>query len=102
MKSAIGVDIRGTNIKIIHTSEEGKVLTRLSEPIPNKPGEPSDNLKNTLIKILKNILPDDVTGIGFGIAGIIDRRNGIVKEPPNIPSINGFPVFYLIQCPKTL
>lgn len=91
MKSAIGVDIGGTNIKVVQVSEEGNILTSMTEPTPTGHGGSSDNIKNVLIKILKNTLKDNVIGIGFGIAGLIDRKNGIVIESPNIPAINGFP-----------
>lgn len=92
MNSAIGVDIGGTNIKVVQVSEEGNILSRMTEPTPTEPGGSSDSIKNVLIKILKNILKDNVIGIGFGIAGLIDRKKGIVIESPNIPTINGFQV----------
>lgn len=92
MKSAIGIDIGGTNIKVVHISEEGDILTSLTEPTPVSPGASSEDVKNVVIKILRNILNDNVIGIGFGIAGLIDRKNGIVIESPNIPAINGFTV----------
>ena len=92
MSSAIGIDIGGTNIKAVQVSETGNVLTSMTEPTPAETSVSPENIKNVLIKILKNILKDDVIGIGFGIAGLIDRKNGIVIESPNIPAINGFPV----------
>lgn len=91
MNSVIGVDIGGTNIKVVQVSEEGNILSSMTEPTPTEPGWSSDSIKNVLIKILKNILKDNVIGIGFGIAGLIDRKKGIVIESPNIPAINGFP-----------
>ncbi len=92
MKSSIGIDIGGTNIKVAQVSEDGNVLTSLTEPTPSEPGGSSESIKNVLIKIIKNILNDSVTGIGFGIAGLIDRKTGTVIQSPNIPEINGFPV----------
>ena len=92
MRSAIGIDIGGTNIKIILVQESGDIITNITEPTPNGHGESSEKIKDMLVKALKNILNDNdnVIGIGFGVAGIIDRKNGIVVESPNIPSINGF------------
>lgn len=106
MKIAIGVDIGGTNIKAVLVSEEGNVLTRRTHPTPSAPEETQNNIKDILIKILKNIIKDkplntllskergksEIIGIGFGVAGLIDRKNGIVIESPNIPSINGLAV----------
>ncbi|MBI4680247.1 MAG: ROK family protein [Nitrospirae bacterium] len=90
MRSAIGIDIGGTNIKIILIQESGDIITNITESTPDGHGGSSEKIKDMLVKALKNILNDNVIGIGFGVAGIIDRKNGIVVESPNIPSINGF------------
>ena len=90
MRSAIGIDIGGTNIKIILVQESGDIITNITELTPDGHGGSSEKIKDMLVKALKNILNDNVIGIGFGVAGIIDRKNGIVIESPNIPSINGF------------
>ncbi len=92
MKSAIGIDIGGTNIKIVHIQENGDILTNITELTPDGHTASPQKIKDMLIKILKGILNSDVSGIGFGIAGLIDRRNRIVIESPNIPAINGFQV----------
>jgi glucokinase len=89
MKSAIGVDIGGTNIKVVQVVADGSVLTSVIESTPAEPGVTSEEIKNTVMKILKDVVKDDVVGIGFGIAGIIDRKNGTVIKSPNIPSIDG-------------
>ncbi len=98
MRSAIGVDIGGTKIKIVHVSEKGDVLKRMMKSTPNARGDSHEKVKNFLIDNLKEMLQDkDLVGIGFGIAGVIDRKNGIVIESPNIPSINGFRVKETIE-----
>lgn len=90
MKSAIGIDIGGTNIKAVQVSEKGDILNRFAEPTPTERGGSPDKIKTVIQQILRNILNDSVVGIGFGIAGPIDRKNGIVLESPNISEINGF------------
>jgi len=92
MRYAIGVDIGGTNIKVAHVSENGEVLKNIIVPTPNTRKESFEQIKNMLTEILKNILKNNIIGIGFGIAGLIDRKNGVVIKSPNIPAINGFPV----------
>ncbi len=92
MKSAIGIDIGGTNIKIVHIQENGDILTNIAELTPDGHAGSPDKIKDLLIKILKGVVNSDVIGISFGIAGLIDRKNGIVIESPNIPAINGFRV----------
>src|SRR3990167_8593228 len=92
MRSAIGIDIGGKNIKIILVQESGDIITNITELTPDGHGGSSEKIKDMLVKALKNILNDNVIGIGFGIAGLIDRKNGIVIESPNIPAINNFRV----------
>lgn len=86
MKTAFGIDIGGTNIKIVRVSEKGEVLERLIESTP------LDNVIDKLTMILKRLLKPDVAGIGLGIAGIIDRKKGVVLESPNICGLNNVPV----------
>lgn len=94
MRTAVGIDIGGTNIKIVQISEKGDILSAAREHTPGSRGDSSDKIQNVLMDILKNVFKDggDIVGIGFGIAGLIDRKNGIVIESPNISAINGFKV----------
>lgn len=92
MKTAVGVDIGGTNIKLVRVSDTGEILERLVEPTPSGPSSSSENLQKVLIKAIKKIVNNEVVGIGFGIAGLINREDGVVIQSPNIPGINGFPV----------
>jgi glucokinase len=93
MRSAIGVDIGGTNIKFVHVSEKGDILKARTEPTPDAHGDSPENIKRVLIDCLKEMLHGEKpSGIGFGIAGIIDRKKGVVIESPNIPALNNFAV----------
>jgi len=81
MKMAIGIDIGGTNIKVVLVSEDGKVLTSQSHPSPSDGN--GVNIQELLFMILKGIVNEealrafssgsagvnDIAGIGFGIAG---------------------------------
>jgi glucokinase len=97
MKTAVGIDIGGTNIKVVKVSETGDVLERLVEPTPSNPEGSSESLRIVLTKIIKNIMNDNVIGIGFGIAGLINREDGVVIQSPNIPAINEFPVKHVFE-----
>lgn len=104
MKLAIGLDIGGTNIKAVVASEEGTVLSNRTYPTPGK--EDKITVRALISTILKDTLNEDyikeissgqagtadIIGVGFGIAGLIDSRKGIVIESPNIPQINGLEI----------
>ncbi|MBI4825562.1 MAG: ROK family protein [Nitrospirae bacterium] len=102
MKVAIGVDIGGTNIKTVIVSKEGAVLASRKYPTPSVPKDRSVNAADLFTGVLERFLKEEsvaalltpasteIVGIGIGIAGLIDSKNGVVIESPNIPSINGF------------
>jgi glucokinase len=103
MKCAIGIDIGGTNTKIVLASEDGTVLSSMQRPTPSITEKSPDTIMELLINNLKEVLASDSTrtcisdsskivGMGLGVAGLVDRKNGIVMQSPNIPAINGLPI----------
>jgi len=97
MKSAIGIDIGGTNTKVVHVSAEGNILSSTAIPTPSETSTFSGEIKKALFTVLKDIPKDGVIGIGVGIAGLVDSKKGIVIGSPNIPAITGFPVKALLE-----
>ncbi len=102
MKIAIGMDIGGTNTKILLASEDGNVLGRQQVPTPVVSPDKAEKTEALLVKKLRDFLDEDSTrslisdasviGIGIGIAGLVDRESGRVIQSPNIPALNGVPV----------
>jgi len=107
MKIAIGIDIGGTNTKIILASEDGKVLQSGKFPTLASPGAGAERFEDILIKNIRDFLNDEKTGtlisnekiagIGLGIAGIIDRKNGKIVKSPNIASADGLSIREIIE-----
>jgi len=99
MKIAIGIDIGGTNTKFILAAEDGRVLwgrqTDTSAVL-------ATGIEELLVKNLKDFLNSDdviplisgaeIAGIGIGVAGLVDRKNGRVIKSPNISVVNGIPL----------
>jgi len=103
MKVAIGIDIGGTNTKIVIADEKGNVLADQQNPTPSASAEGTATIDDLLVKGLQDFLDSDrakaivastseVSGIGIGVAGLLDRKKGIVMQSPNIPAINGLPL----------
>jgi glucokinase len=96
MRVAIGIDIGGTNTKFVLVSEDGKVLRNKQIPTPAVSAGDTEKMDDLLIKSLKEFLGTEATsgivGIGMGVAGLIDRKNGKVIDSPNITSINNLPI----------
>ncbi len=96
MKIAVGLDIGGTNIKAVIVSESGERLSGAKYPTPSVSEGDKESLGNKLVNILKDIIKEaegqgistaDIVGIGIGIAGLIDTKNGVVIESPNIEAM---------------
>jgi glucokinase len=103
MKISAGIDIGGTNTKIVLATEQGKALIGRQVPTPAVSDKSSEKIDDLLIRNMKDFLDDPSTkkalsessdsqgieGIGIGIAGLIDRKYGTVLQSPNIPALNG-------------
>ncbi len=83
-KSFIGVDVGGTNIRsaLVHN---GKIEKRMKLPTKAQHG-----VTEVISQIKAAIRPfvADGSGIGIGIAGIIDSKRGIVRYSPNLSGWN--------------
>ena len=86
---AIGIDVGGTNLRAALVSETGEVIKKVKTAS-------SGNVPESLQNAVKSLHTDsgidpqrDVAGIGIGIAGLLDRKNGVVLLSPNLHSVEG-------------
>jgi glucokinase len=85
-KYAIGVDFGGTNLRVALVSESGKIIRKVKRPS-------SEDILDALAESIAEIIhPDPICGIGLGVAGLIDRKNGRVFTSPNLRAIEGLDV----------
>lgn len=83
----IGVDIGGTNIAAAIVSGEGRILYKKSNPTnaDKGPQESINVIISTIRELMTNLeLASRVKGIGIGVPGVCDIRNGIVEFAPNL------------------
>ena len=106
MKIAIGIDIGGTNTKFVLASQDGQVLSSYKTPTPSLTGKSNEKIEDLLVDNLKKFLntktsksvisglsgDSDIAGIGIGVAGLLDRKEGKVIKSPNLSSINNVPL----------
>ncbi len=79
-KNFVGVDIGGTNIKSALV-KDGKIKKRIKLPTKAHLGP-----KGVTAQIKTAVKPfiTQASGIGIGIAGLIDSKRGVVKFSPNL------------------
>ncbi|NJD56644.1 MAG: ROK family protein [Nitrospirae bacterium] len=79
---SIGVDLGGTNLRVALVSEEGEIVRKLKM-------SSAEQVLDSIMNAMKEIWQGDIAGIGLGVAGIIDRKNGRVFASPNLHAIEG-------------
>lgn len=84
----IGVDLGGTNIVVGLVDEDGKILKSISRPTVKERGvEPIfDDIFSMCNEIINEFKLDKTSlkGIGIGIPGTIDDKNGVIVYSNNI------------------
>ncbi|MCZ7556469.1 MAG: ROK family protein [Bacteroidia bacterium] len=89
----IGIDIGGTSIKAALIDEARNVLLRSTRP--TRAAEALERSLNEIHACIEELVTgavEPVIGIGVGVPGAVDYRNGIVKEPPNMPAWERVPL----------
>lgn len=92
---AVGVDLGGTNLRIAAVDEAGAILeiittsTEVARGRDYVIGEMTDAIRTLTAKHQGR---GTLAGVGIGVPGIIDMRTGMVRESPNLPGWQDYPV----------
>lgn len=91
MKTYIGVDLGGTNVRAAIVDEDGKVLIQKKSPSYAQEGK--EKVMNTIINLIKS-LPDyeSCSGIGVGVPGPCDEKTGSMVLATNLPGFEGYSI----------
>ncbi len=89
-KYAIGVDLGGTNLRVALVSDEGEIAGKLKKAS-------SEEVFNSLLETIEEVMHGDIAGIGLGVAGLIDRKNGRVFSSPNYRAVEGLDLIEGLQ-----
>ncbi len=95
MPFAIGVDLGGTNLRIAAVDESGKLLEKVTTGTQVTLGR--DAVIGEMTSAIQRLAAkfntgDKLRGVGVGVPGIIDERTGMLRESPNLPGWNDYPV----------
>jgi len=92
---AIGADLGGTNLRAAAVDESGKIIEKVSLATRREQGreavirELSEAIKGISQKLAG---PRVLAGIGIGVPGIIYLQTGMLRESPNLPGWENYPV----------
>ncbi len=95
MEFAIGVDLGGTNLRISAIDEQGRLLEKITTGTQVKLGR--DAVISEMAAAIQGVSAKfsdgaKLIGVGIGVPGIIDKRTGMLRESPNLPGWNDYPV----------
>ena len=82
---AIGVDLGGTKVEVAEVREDGGLRQRIRYPTHAIAGPPA--VKEAIVTAIQNLIEkvgSRPIGIGVGVAGQIDPRQGKVLFAPNL------------------
>ncbi len=92
-KYSIGIDLGGTKILIgLVEKESGKVVSHIKKKTKKEKGP--ENIVRKMIEGVEELLEEsgksftEISSIGIGSAGQIDRKNGIIIGAPNLDCYN--------------
>lgn len=89
-KYAIGIDLGGTNLRVALVSEEGEIVKKIKKPS-------TEQIFNSVFEAVEEIGYEKISGIGLGIAGLIDRKGGRVYVSPNLRAVEGIDIVKKFQ-----
>ena len=92
---AIGVDLGGTNLRISAVDQSGKLLEKVTTGTEVKKGRDhviTEMCDHILVLAGKYASAGALLGVGIGVPGIIDKHTGMLRESPNLPGWDDYPV----------
>ena len=96
----IGVDVGGTSIKGAAIRDSGEILDRFQYDM-NRDASPEDTFGH-LAGIINSFMMEhhyneEISGVGLGIPGLIDKEKGTVASSPNMPKWLNFNIVKFLE-----
>lgn len=96
MKTFIGVDLGGTNVRVAKVDEVGSILQIVKES--TEIGKGVEHVVQKIIAMIERIDGyKDCLGIGMGVPGPVDTVNGKMVLATNLPGFEGYPIAKRIE-----
>ncbi|MBL7069405.1 MAG: ROK family protein [Candidatus Omnitrophica bacterium] len=100
-KYYVGIDIGGTNTKVAILGRRFAILNKISFPTTlfKTPQRLLTAITDSIFSLLKkrDIGLKEVSGIGVGIAGLVDAEKGVIRNLINIPHWRGLNIKHYFE-----
>ena len=98
----VGIDVGGTNIKFGLVNRLGSIVARASldtKQFHRNKKKLINALCEEITNLIcsKNLKSKNISGIGFGLPGLIDSKKGVVNFLPNVPGWKNVPLKAIVQ-----
>lgn len=91
MDMFIGVDLGGTNVRVAKVDEQGNVLQVVKDATEIENG--TEHVIQKIISLIEKIDGyQECKGIGMGVPGPVDTKNGKMILATNLPGFEGYPI----------
>jgi glucokinase len=100
-KSAIGVDVGGTNIRMAVVDAAGAIVGILKQP--THAGRDMTQIIGDVARGIETLIGmhvgsrEQVSGIGLGMPGFLSLQSGVIHSSPNLPTARETPASSLLQ-----
>lgn len=92
---AVGADLGGTNLRVAAVSQSGAILEKIALKTLPQQGRAAivRELAEAVRALVKKQEGDrELAGIGIGVPGIIYLKTGMLRQSPNLPGWENYPV----------
>ena len=95
MSVYIGVDLGGTNMRAGRV-ENDCLVAQASERTPKSPKDTAETI-DLLERVIRSVWTPEVSAIGIGVPGLVDRQNGVVYNLVKIPHWDVVPLREILE-----
>jgi glucokinase len=94
MKTAIGIDLGGTNMRValVHESGEVRAIAKRRTPTAEGPEQTAIEMTEMIDALKAEHTKAEVLGVGIGSPGPLSRTEKMIFQTPNLPGFDCYPL----------